>query len=244
MSDTGPELNEPEALAAEHALGVLTAAERAAAERRMAADPAFAQQVDAWRVRLGPLAAEIPAVTPSAAVWPRIERALPVNDNAPAAAFGRRLAFWRSATVGAMGLAAASLALAVYFGARPPEVITQPAPAPAPLLNANLSTEAGQPLFVASYDPVRQALIVTSLVPPGTDPLHVHELWLIPEEDGVPRSLGTVEPGTVRTVALDRSLSQLAHEGAELAVSVEPPGGSTQQGPSGPVAAVGELGRI
>lgn len=243
MSDTGPELNEPEALAAEHALGVLTAPERAAAERRMAADPAFAQQVDAWRLRLGPLTAEIPAVTPSAAVWPRIERALPVNDNAPAT-YGRRLAFWRSATVGAMGLAAASLALAVYFGARPPEVITAPAQAPAPLLNANLSTEAGQPLFVASYDPVRQALIVTSLVPAGTDPLHVHELWLIPEEDGVPRSLGTVEPGTVRSVALDKSLSELAHEGAELAVSVEPPGGSQQPGPSGPVAAIGELGKI
>ena len=111
-------------------------------------------------------------------------------------------------------------------------------PPPAP------PTEAGQPLFVASYDPVRQALIVTSLVPAGTDPLHVHELWLIPEEDGVPRSLGTVEPGTVRTVALDKSLSELAHEGAELAVSVEPPGGSQQQGPSGPVAAIGELGKI
>ena len=53
MSDTGPELNEPEALAAENALGVLTAAERAAVERRMAADPAFAQQVDAWRRALG-----------------------------------------------------------------------------------------------------------------------------------------------------------------------------------------------
>ena len=243
MSDTGPELNEPEALAAEHALGVLTAPERAAAERRMASDPGFARQVDAWRIRLGPLAAEIPAVTPSAAVWPRIERALPVNDNAPAA-YGRRLAFWRSATVGAMGLAAASLALAVYFGARPPQVIPAPALAPAPLLNANLSTEAGQPLFVASYAPVRQALLVTSLVPPGTDPLHVHELWLIPEEDGVPRSLGTVEPGTVRSVALDKSLSELAHEGAELAVSVEPPGGSQQSGPSGPVAAIGELGKI
>ena len=52
MSDIGPELPEDEALAAEHALGVLTARERAAAETRMAIDPAFAAEVDAWRLRL------------------------------------------------------------------------------------------------------------------------------------------------------------------------------------------------
>ena len=51
MSDTGPEMAEPEALAAEHALGVLTAPERAAAERRMASDASFAQAVDARRTR-------------------------------------------------------------------------------------------------------------------------------------------------------------------------------------------------
>ena len=242
MSDTGPEMVEPEALAAEHALGVLTAPERAAAERRMASDASFAQAVDAWRVRLGPLASEVPAVAPSDEVWPRIARALPVNDNKPQLA--RRLAFWRGATVGAMGLAAASLMVAVYLGGRPPVVIPAPARAAPPMLNASLSTEAGQALFVASYDPQRQALIITSLVPPGTDPLHVHQLWLIPPEDGVPRSLGMVEPGTAKTMPLDASLSQMAHEGSQLAVSVEPLGGSPQAGPSGPVAAVGALGEI
>ncbi|MFT4934061.1 MAG: anti-sigma-K factor RskA [Pseudoalteromonas distincta] len=242
MSDTGPEMNEPEALAAEHALGVLSAPERAAAERRMAAEPAFAQAVDVWRRRLAPLVMEIAPVAPSDEVWPRIERALPVNDNNPQLA--RRLAFWRGATVGAMGLAAASLMVAVYLGNRPPVVIPAETPAAVPMLNASLNTEGGQPLFVASYDPVRQALIITSLVPPGTDPLHVHQVWLIPPEDGVPRSLGMVEPGTAKTVPLDASISDLAHAGTEIAVSVEPLGGSPQAGPSGPVAAVGALGEI
>lgn len=242
MSDTGPELNEPEALAAEHALGVLNGAERAAAERRMAADAGFAQAVDAWRVRLAPLTAEIPEVRPSDEVWPRIERALPVNDNRPQ--LSGRLAFWRATTVGALGLAAASLVAAVYLGSRPPVVLPAPAAPTAPLLNASLNTEGGQPLFVAHYDPDRQALIVTSLVPPGTDPLHVHQLWLFPEEGAAPRSLGMVEPGTAKTVSLPAPLADLAREGAELAVSVEPLGGSPQAGPSGPVAAVGELGRI
>ena len=242
MSDTGPELNEPEALAAEHALGVLSGPERAAAERRMATDTGFAQAVDAWRRRLAPLTAEVGEVKPSDEVWPRILRALPVNDNNPQLA--GRLAFWRATTVGALGLAAASLVAAVYLGGRPPVILPAPAGPAAPLLNASLNTEGGQPLFVASYDPDRQALIVTSLVPPGTDPLHVHQLWLIPEAGGQPQSLGMVEPGTSKSMAIPAPMADLAREGAQLAVSVEPPGGSRQAGPSGPVAALGALGRI
>ena len=47
MSDIGPEMPEDDALAAEHALGVLNARERAAAELRMAREPDFAAKVEA-----------------------------------------------------------------------------------------------------------------------------------------------------------------------------------------------------
>ena len=53
------------------------------------------------------------------------------------------------------------------------------------------STAAGAHLFVAAYDPDRKAVLISSLVPTGTDPGHVHQLWLIPA-DGKPRSLGFV----------------------------------------------------
>src|SRR5262249_26377772 len=99
-----------EALAAEHALGVLSARDRAEAEARMAHGPAFAQLVEAWRAGLAPMLETAPAAEPGAAVWSRIERVLPANDNA---AMRRRLRFWRGAAMGSMGLAAASLALAV-----------------------------------------------------------------------------------------------------------------------------------
>jgi anti-sigma-K factor RskA len=176
MSES-PDLSEAEALAAEHALGVLGAAERRVAEARVAADPAFAALVEAWRVRLEPLADGIAPVAPPAGVWPRIERALPANDNAV-----RAIRFWRAATAGASMLAAASVALAVFLANRPP-VLVQPPP-PGRLLNASLVSPSGQPvpLFVAAYDPVRKALIVTSLVQPGKDPAHVHELWVIPAD--------------------------------------------------------------
>lgn len=231
-----PDLPEEEAFAAEHALGVLNAGERAAAELRMAREPAFAAHVEAWRERLAPMLAAIPAVEPSSGVWPRIERGLPVNDNTE-----RGARFWRGWAMGGMGLAAASMAAVVVLATRPPEIIAPPSPGQ--LLNARLDTSGGQHLFVAAYDPVREKLIVTSLVAPGTDPVHVHELWLIPA-DGKPRSLGQIEPGTSKTLPMPQGLSAMAQEGAAIAVSVEPLGGSQQDRPSGPVAAIGKLAKI
>lgn len=237
----GPELTGDEALAAEHALGVLNARERAEAELRMARDPSFAAAVEGWRERLAGLFDEIAAVAAPDALWPRIERLLAANDNV--VALRRRLSAWKTATAGALALAAASVAGIVVLANRPPQVIQAPVEH-GTLLNANLATQGGQPLFVAAYDPDRQALIVTSLVPPGTDPLHVHELWLIPG-DGKPRSLGTVEPGTSQEMPMPAPLTDLVAEGAQLAVSVEEPGGSTNpDGPTGPVAAMGALAKI
>lgn len=231
-----PDLPEDEAFAAEHALGVLNAGERAAAELRMAREPAFAAHVEAWRERLAPILTSIAPVEPPVGLWPRIERGLPANDNE-----GRGVRFWRGWAVGGMGLAAASMAAVVVLATRPPEIIAPPTPGQ--LLNARLDTSGGQHLFVAAYDPVRGKLIVTSLVAPGADPVHVHELWLIPA-DGKPRSLGQIEPGTSKTLPMPQGLSAMAKEGAAIAVSVEPLGGSQKDGPSGPVAAIGKLAKI
>src|SRR6185437_12085000 len=99
------------------------------------------------------------------------------------------------ATAGALTLAAASVAAAVLLANRPPIVIQQ-SPPQGQLLDASLVSQSGAPtpLFVAAYDPARKALIVTSLVTPGNDPAHVHELWVIPA-DGKPRPLGILAPG-------------------------------------------------
>ncbi|CAN7462663.1 anti-sigma factor [Phenylobacterium sp. LjRoot164] len=241
MSDIGPELPDDEALAAEHALGVLTAHERAAAEQRMARDPVFAADVLAWRARLAPLAEEIAAVAAPAGLWPRIERMLAANDNAQGVR--RRLRFWRAATLGSLAVTAASLAAVVFLAARPPEVITQPRPPMGPMMNARLMSDGGQPLFLAAYDPERKSILVASLVPPGADPDHSHELWLIPA-DGKPRSLGLIDPGASKALPMSEPMADMTTEGVSLAVTVEPRGGSHQAGPSGPVAAVGKLARL
>ena len=70
-------LPEDELLAAEVALGVLTGAERAAAEARVAREPAFAAMVEHWDERLSPWAREIAETAPTPQVWERIAAALP-----------------------------------------------------------------------------------------------------------------------------------------------------------------------
>jgi anti-sigma-K factor RskA len=240
-----PDLTEAEAFAAEHALGVLNARERAEAETRMASEPAFAAEVEAWRQRLAPLIEAVAAAPVPAGLWPRIERQLPANDNGASALLGR-LRFWRSAAMGGFALAAASLAGVVVQVNRPPMIIEAPAAAPGQMLNANVVSQQGraQPLFVAAYDPDRKALIVTSLLPEGSDRDKVHELWLIAGKDN-PKSLGLVESGKAKVIALPAEVMAKMAEGAALAVSEEAPGGSTNPaGPTGPVIGVGKLTKL
>ena len=240
-----PDLSESEALAAEHALGVLDARERAAAEARMATDPAFAADVEAWRERLAPMLESVAAVPPTPELWRRIERLLPANDNG---ALMNRLKFWRNSAMGGFALAAASLAAVVVQVNQPPITIERQVPV-APqgqLLAASVVSQDSrvQPLFVAAYDPDRQSLIVTSLLPEGSERDKVHELWLIAGQDK-PQSLGLVEQGKAKMIALPTELLAKMSEGAALAVSVEPPGGSKNPaGPSGPVIGVGKLSKL
>jgi anti-sigma-K factor RskA len=238
-----PDLPEAEAFAAEHALGVLDARERAEAEMRMARDPAFAADVDAWRQRLAPMLDSIESVTAPQGVWTRIEAMLPANDNG---AVMNKLRFWRNAAVGGFALAAASLAGVVVQVTQPPVTVEAPASAPGQLLNASLTATSGQPqpLFVAAYDPDRKALIITSLLPPGADRDKVNQLWLIAGQDK-PRSLGLIEPGKAKVIALPLEVMARMSAGAKLAVSIEPEGGSKDpNGPSGPIIGLGELSSL
>ncbi len=240
-----PDLTDAEALAAEHALGVLDARERADAENRMAREPAFAADVEAWRVRLGPMLESIAPVPAPQGVWTRIEAMLPANDNS---ALVGRLKFWRNSAMGGFALAAASL-MGVFIQVNQPPVVVDrnvPISPQGQLLNASLTATSGraQPLFVAAYDPDRKALIVTSLLPEAADREKVNQLWLIAGQDK-PKSLGFIEPGKAKVIVLPIEVMTKMAEGAAIAVSIEPQGGSKDpNGPSGPVIGVGKLSKL
>jgi anti-sigma-K factor RskA len=219
-------LPDDELLAAEYALGVLSGAEWAAAEQRVARDQGFARLVAEWEQRLAPWAAEIAEVVPPAQVWERIAGALPAQTQG--GSLWQSLAFWRGLSLAAGALAAACLAALIYLGA-----LTQQRP-----LVATIEGD-GHRHFVATIDTKRGTVAV---VPAAftADATRVPELWLIPA-DGKPRAVGLLRADRTVTLALPAELAALAKGDAVLAVSLEPPGGSTTGLPTGPVIATGKL---
>lgn len=246
----GPEPPRADLLAGEYVLGVLDAQARASAEARIARDPGFARLVAEWDIRLAPWFAEFPTAEVPAHVWPRIRTALGWT---PVAAKPEGLwhstGFWR----GAAALAAVVAIVAVLAGRMPVEdtrespVVVAPTPAPpvpVPVAEAlpvtTLAHADGAPAWLASVD-VAQGRVLVVPVPAELDSEgRVAELWLIPE-GGAPASLGLLPHDRTRAVEVPAALQAALVAGATLAVSLEPPGGSPGNAPTGPVVASGTL---
>lgn len=205
--------------AAELALGVLEADERAAAMRRVLADPEFAREVERWRSHFAALIAEVEAVDPPAALLTRIEAALSPK---------RPRGFLWPAVAAAL---AASLIAALLM--RP--VVAPPPITPAATLVATLAPAANGTLS-AVYDVARAEIRISKLS--GAPAGRSNELWLI-GGDGVPRSLGLLGLGDASSVPVAAVYRSAVKEGARLAISSEPPGGSRTGQPTGPIVATG-----
>jgi anti-sigma-K factor RskA len=216
-------------IAAEYVLGVLGAEERREVERRLAQEPALANEIAFWEERLGGLADTVAPVAPPQATWSRIEAAI----GTPARpSVWQSLAFWRGLAIGSATLAAASIAGLAYIGLVPK--------ARAPLM-ATLGGSAGQPNFVATVTASGNTLVIVPAALLTTDQRSL-ELWLIPAGPNQrPHSLGLIQPGQPIRLELPRDLIGRVTPDATLAVSVEPPGGSPTGQPTGPVIAAGKL---
>jgi len=233
MTDTRDHIDPPDddTLAAEYALGVLDQRTRGAVERRIARERGFAALVEAWQLKLTPWADDIAPVQPPLGVWNRISAALPAERAAQKTSdesLWSSVMLWRWLTAGAGALAVASL-FALFV------VTNQPAQQP---LMASIDG-GGHRHFVATIDPGRDTI---AIIPAAyaADPARVPELWLIAPNDK-PRSLGVVRADATTTIAIPAALRTLTTGQATLAISLEPPGGSTTGAPTGPVIAQGKL---
>lgn len=215
------------ALAGEYALGLLEAAEEAMASARVAADPEFAAEVEAWRMRLHPLLEGVDEQAPKD-LWPRIERSLPVITQDRGA---RALRWWQAGALVSTVIAAGLAAVLVLQPAPTPLV-----PAAAPLVAA-LSGERGVSL-AAQYDGRDGQLLITPVrLDTGA---RVPELWVVPE-DGKPRSLGLVRADRPTRVTIPEALRPHMHGGVTLAITPEPPGGAPGGTATGPIIASGTI---
>jgi anti-sigma-K factor RskA len=227
-------------LAAEYVLGLLEGAELAEAEARSAADPAFAERVESWGVRLAPMLTGSP-VEPPESVWRTISGKLAVNDDESPSRAEAAVRRWRLATIGASALAA-SLALVLVTRPEPapqaPPVATAPQPPAQAALVASLGDGKSAAAVTIAVEAAGEQLLVTPvrLAADGRAP----ELWIIPG-DGTPRSLGVITAASASRVAVPASHRAHIHSGATFAISLEPAGGSPTGAPTGPIAASGKI---
>lgn len=205
---------EDDALAAEYALGVQDLPERMATEARIKRDPAFAELVMAWEIRLSGMNDGF-ADAPAPNLLPQIEARLFPTPPAPARG---GLLRWLS---GAMaGVALVMLALATLVPPRPETI-------------ARLATADNRLAYqVASLDGRLQITRVAGV--PAVEG-QVHELWVI-APDAAPVSLGLLGDGPL---VVDYPVPPA---GWIMAVSVEPQGGSPTGLPTGPVILTARVG--
>lgn len=235
----------PDMTAGEFALGLLDGDARAAATRRVLAEPAFARAVEAWRRHFAQLFALWPEM-PAPDLFARIERSLHGNGAATVAALPARTPSKLWPGIAALSSLAAAVMLVLLF-TRPLPVPPRQAPAAprvietGPTLVASITpTAKGVPVTVV-YDARAGSLRLTEAS--LADAKRTAELWVIPA-GGTPHSLGLLASrgGTALTLTADNRARITA--GATLAVSLEPIGGSTTGLPTGPVVATGALSRV
>lgn len=244
----------PDLLAGEYVLGVLDRSERARAQARIEAEPAFARLVSAWEQRFAALLDEIEPVPAPPQVWLRLRTGLGWSPIEGARrGLWQNINVWRGATAAAF---AAAAALAVVFIAGP--LTTPPTPTPTPVATApvrvpmpapavapvtTLAADDGSPAYLASVD-TANARVRLMPVPAAADPDgRVPELWLIPEGEA-PRSLGVVDTATAFELEVPADLRAALVAGSVLAITLEPPGGAPGGIPSGPVTSKGVIERI
>jgi len=216
-------------LAAEYVLGTLRHRARRRFERWLLS-PQVGAIVKAWEDRLAGLEPQLAPVTPPATVWHGIEDKLELRKlrRRPAA---RWLAI------------AASLAFFVMAGIlltyRQPPDVPQLARTQESLLQADPQTIYWRVEVLGDHQELRLHAQNVYDLPAGK----AHELWALPE-GGAPVSLGLLpKTGEQRRVLTPAQQTALA--GAkQIAVSLEPEGGSPTGAPTGPVLLVAPLSRV
>jgi anti-sigma-K factor RskA len=223
-----------EELAAEFALGTLSAAEQREAEALLASDAAFAGMVKAWERRLIPLALALEPIEAPPRIRGAVMKAIAgdARGSETVVAWKRKASAWRWATVGTSAIAA-SLAAFIFVG--------KPAGPPADQRYvAVLQAEGPGPAFLASIDLANGSISVRT-VGAVAQPGKSYELWAVGGGRDKPQSLGVIDASfRISASKLGRIDPAVLNE-TLFAVSLEPEGGSPTGQATGPILFTGKL---
>jgi len=220
---------DPDMTAAELALGLLEGEERAAALRRVLADPAFAREVEDWRQRMAGLFDDYPEVAAPEGVAERLAQ----PDRAVVPLPPRSRSPWPIvATLSALA------AVVLLFFAVKPGPVAPPVVAPHKMMVASLmmSDKSGAVPATVDMTTGEMKIPAAAMAPAGKSA----QLWMI-GDDKVPRPMGLLASTGPSKMTLPMEKRAKLNDGVMLAVSVEPMGGSPTGLPTGPVVASGKL---
>jgi anti-sigma-K factor RskA len=206
-------------LASEYALGTLRGPARRRFERWRTSTSLVDERCRFWEERLMHLAKNLKPVQPPAHVWPAIERRL--NFTTGSSALRRARWFALAASV----LLVVGMLSLLYW---------RSIPATGPTAVATISAKSGEHLWELEVFGKKDRLVtrVAKLPtrPTGSD----YELWALPA-GAAPVSLGVLPTAGASTRTLTSMQMQALAHSNQVAVSIEPLGGSPTGQPTGAV---------
>jgi anti-sigma-K factor RskA len=212
-------------LAAEYALGTMRGPARRRFERWRATTPFVDERCRFWEERLMYLAKDLKPVQPPSHVWPAIQRRLNLAN--PRTALRRIRSFALAASV----LLAISAAVFFYWRSLPTIQATTV---------ATISAKSGEHLWELEVFGKVDRLVVRAAKLPARPAGSDYELWALPQ-GGAPVSLGVLPSAGATSRTLTVMQKQALALSTQVAVSIEPLGGSPTGQPTGAVVYVAPL---
>lgn len=216
-------------LAAQYVLGTLRGPARRRFERFCQHNATALLAVRRWEDRLVDLLAEVVPVEPSALVWDRIKfrvrREQALRPKRTMASSNT----WRFSI--AAGIAALAIAIGVWIGFGPGS--TQ--------LVASVVDPQHAQIWRIEARRDRDELRVSAAANLALDPARAYELWALPGAGAAPVSLGLMPKSGRGTLQLNDTQRLALARSRQVAVSLEPPGGSPTGAPTGPVLFVADI---
>ncbi len=228
-------------LAALFVLGTLRGGARRRFARLAQTDLAISSAVADWEALLIPLAYNIPPVIPPEDVWRKVlasirpapdVRAVPssrpdswITRNASKAkSWWTSLRFWRAIALSSFG---GVVVLANVHLMKHDELFPQ-------TYIAVLADESASPMIIVSGKEVSHFITVKIAVAQAIPPGRSLQLWALPTQ-GTPRPLGLLPSAGIVQLPVHPGVRDALASVQQIAVSVEPEGGSSTGSPTGPV---------
>lgn len=216
-----------DAIIGEYILGSLRGGARRRFESALREEPLVALRLRTLQQEFAPRYSERIAETPPPGAWQRLVREL--NLSQYRTPWYSRVSFLRGWALGVT--AALVLGIALLALRATTETTLTPI--------AQLAMKGAPPSVTAALSPDRRTLELRAARPIVAGPLQSYELWVIPE-GGAPLSLAVL--GQLDgTLEVPEGHRRQLRKGAQLAITIEPAGGSPTGGPTGPVILSGAI---